>query len=97
MQQYCKSIAIHIYLPSYCHLYIQPKIIISHSVNSDFKSVVLIYNNRVQYVKKKNQNVKYKEYLKSTTFEKDWFLSGENGNSITMAVYRCRDDGILSS
>ena len=61
MQQYCKSIAIHIYLPSYCQLYIQPKIIISHSVNSDFKLVVLIYNKSVQYVKKKNQNVKHKE------------------------------------
>lgn len=61
MQQYCKSSAIHIYSPSYCLYYIQPKIIILHSVNPDFKLVVLIYNKSVQYVKKKNQNVKYKK------------------------------------
>ena len=57
-------------LQKYCNSHISPLLLPTlysaknnnfNSVNSDFKLVVLIYNKSVQYVKKKNQNVKYKE------------------------------------
>lgn len=61
MQQYCKSSAIHIYSPFYCLILYSAQNNNFNSVNPDFKLVVLIYNKSVQYVKKKNQNVKHKE------------------------------------